>query len=204
MKTCLSALIVSCFLFSAPAWSIPYLEIGDAGETLAAAQAVGGGVTSIVGSIVNQSADMFSFYWSGGALTLDTIGSRADTQLFLFNSLGQGVWANDQADSMSYSRIVDPALAAGLYYIGLSVFDYDPRSSLGFMFPSAPFNGQFGPSNLAPLDHWARFSGHSSGEGSYVINFSSATSVPEPPMLILLATALLGMGYFTRKGGAAR
>ena len=62
------------------------LEIGDAGETLATAQAVGGNVTTIVGNIVRDNADPFSFHWNGGALTLDTVGSNADTQLFLFNS----------------------------------------------------------------------------------------------------------------------
>jgi hypothetical protein len=189
---------------STQAWSLPYLEIGDAGETLGTAQAVGSGVTTIIGNIVNQNADLFSFYWNGGALTLDTVGSSADTQLFLFNSLGQGVWANDQAEPFPSSRIVDAALAAGQYYIGLSVFDYDPYSSLGLMFPSAPFTGQFGPLNSAPLDHWAPFSGHLSGAGDYVINFSSATAVPEPPILLLLGSALLAMGYSRRRARIAR
>jgi hypothetical protein len=135
---------------------------------------------------------------------LDTVGSNADTQLFLLNSLGQGVWANDEAVPYPSSRIVDPALAAGQYYIGLSAFDYDPYSSLGVMFPSAPFTGQFGPSNSAPLDHWARFSFHTGGVGNYVINFSSATALPEPPMLILLGTALLALGYSRRGARIAR
>jgi Bacterial pre-peptidase C-terminal domain len=204
MKSTLSALIVSCVLLSTRAWSIPYAEIGDVGETLGTAQAVSGGVTTIVGDIVRDNADLFSFYWNGGALTLDTAGSSADTQLFLFNAFGQGVWANDEAVPFPSSRIVDAALAAGQYFIGLSMFDFDPYSNLGAMFPSAPFTGQFGPSNLAPLDHWARFSPHLGAAGSYVINFSSPTAVPEPPMLILIGTALLALGFSRRRALVAR
>ena len=181
-------------LAAASAGASPYFEAGDAGQSLLSAQAVGAGVDVIHGNVGSSTADMFSFYWAGGAFEMNTFGSTADTQLFLFNAAGQGVWANDQASAgVSASQIIDPALAAGLYYVGVSVFDYDPYSSLGAMFPSAPFTGQFAAQNAGVLDHWAPFSGHMSATGDYVINFSAATSgeLPEPPTLAVMAVAAL-------------
>jgi hypothetical protein len=198
MKTWSSALAAATTLVASSAWAMPYFELGDAGQSLTDAQAVGAGVDVIHGTVGLNTADLFSFRWGGGAFTVDTFGSIADTQLFLFNAAGQGVWANDQAGGTNASQIIDPSLAAGQYFIGISVFDYDPFSSAGAMFPSAPFNGQFGPLNAAPLDHWATFSGHGSGGGDYVINFSAPTAVPEPPMLAVFGIALAALGLARR------
>lgn len=188
-------------LAASAAGASPYTEVGDAGETLSGAQFIGAGVDVIHGNMGAASADLYAFSWAGGAFTVDTFGSVADTQLFLFNAAGQGVWANDQADaSTSDSRITDPALAAGLYYIGVSVFDYDPFSTAGPMFPSAPFVGQFGPSNSGTLDHWALFSHHPASVGEYVIHFSAPTgAVAEPGTLALLGLGLATAGAASRR-----
>jgi len=130
---------------------------------------------------------------------LDTFGSTADTQLFLFDSIGRGVWANDEAPGVPNSSIIAaPVLAAGQYFIGLSGFDYDPYSGVGVMFPSAPFTGQFGPSNLASLDHWAKYSGHHGLAGHYVINFN-AISVAEPSALVLFGLMFGALALTYRK-----
>ncbi|HTE41773.1 MAG TPA: hypothetical protein VK629_13150 [Steroidobacteraceae bacterium] len=66
MKNWLRALAVltvavSTVLASAPAWSVPYFEAGDAGQSLAGAQAVGNDVNVIDGNIALDSADLYSF-----------------------------------------------------------------------------------------------------------------------------------------------
>jgi len=193
------ALLVATTLTASTAWAIPYFEVGDAGQNLTDAQFVGGGVDVIYGNVGNNSADLFSFYWGGGAFAVNTFGSTADTQLFLFNAAGQGVWANDQAGGTSASQIIDPALGAGLYFIGISVFDYDPYSSVGAIFPSAPFSGQFGPLNDSPLDYWASYSGHSGPSGDYLVNFSAPTALPEPGTLALFAFGLAGLALTRRR-----
>ena len=200
MNTWSRAFFAATTLAASAAWATPYFEVGDAGQSLTDAQSVGGGVDVIHGNVSQTSPDLFSFYWGGGAFAVDTFGSTADTQLFLFNAAGQGVWANDQASAgTSASRIIDPALGSGKYFIGVSVFDHDPYSSVGPNFPSAPFTGQFGPSNSAPLDHWAPFSFHMSGGGDYLVNFNAPTAVPEPSMLALFGIALAALGFATRR-----
>lgn len=206
MDSWIKALTVATVLAASTAAAMPYFEVSDAGQNLSDAQSIGSGVDVIHGNVANGSADLFSFYWGGGAFTADTIGSVADTQLYLFNAAGQGVWANDQhgpapwpqSIDPSWSQIVDPALSAGQYFIGISIFDYDPYSSAGAIFPSAPFNGQFGPLNMAPLDHWAPFSWHQSAQGDYVVNFNKPTSVDEPSMLVELCIGLTALGFVTR------
>ena len=199
------ALIATCL--TSPAWATPYFEMGDDGEGLGSAQAIGVGVDVIYGSTTSFTADLYSFYWAGGALTLDTFGSATDTQLFLFNGAGQGVLGNDQASAFeSDSLIVDPALAAGQYFVGVSLFDFDPYSIEGEIFPSAPFNGLFGPSNGSPLDHWAKRSGHSVPDGSYVVHFNQPTGIPEPSTLslMLFAIVLASVRSFSSASGRHR
>lgn len=200
MRSWSRALFAATTLAASTAWATPYFEVGDAGQSLTDAQLVGGGTDVIHGNVSLTSPDLFAFYWSGGAFAVDTFGSTADTQLFLFNAAGQGVWANDQATAgTSASQIIDPALGSGQYFIGVSGFDYDPYSSVGVIFPSAPFTGQFGPLNNAPLDHWAAFSPHVSGVGDYVVNFRTPTALPEPSTLPVFAVALAALGFATRR-----
>jgi hypothetical protein len=205
MNSSFTRWVLGTTFLTSSAFATPYFEAGDAGQSLADAQLIGAGVDVIYGSVDTHSADMFSFDWLGGAFAVDTLGSIADTQLFLFNAAGQGVWANDQAASaVNWSQIIDPALAAGQYFIGISVFDYDPftsdgSSSLGALFPSSPFTAQLAPWTDLPLDHWQTFSGHSSGAGDYVINFRTPTAVPEPPLLALFGGGLATLAFATRR-----
>ena len=189
-------LTATAILFAGQAIAVPIAEVGDAGETLATAQTVGAGTTSINGGIAG-GADLFQFGWGGGAFSADTLGSGTDTQLFLFDAFGVGVWANDDHFGL-LSEITDAALSAGTYYIGISSFDYDPRDAgNNLMFPSFPFGSQFGPIDGDALDHW---SGPSFTAFEYSINFNSeTTSVPEPGTLLLLGAGLLGLGLRRRR-----
>jgi hypothetical protein len=194
-----------------------YSEVGDAGSSLATAQAVGVGITAINGSIpAIGDVDLYSFWHTGGLFTADTFtGTMLDSQLFLFDASGLGLWHNDDAaggfDGLQ-SRI-SKTLAAGPYYIGVSAFNYDPRSVGGLIFPdSTSFEpdavlGPTGPGGASPLSFWAATTGSGTlGTGLYTISLSPPTGViPEPASLIvwsLLGALGIGLGCWRRRKAA--
>jgi hypothetical protein len=175
-----NAAAVGSLLLSLTASAATYIEVGDAGETLGTAQAVGGGYTAITGSVTTSDADLFSFNWGGGDFYANTVGSTFDSQLFLFSSTGVGIQGNDDGIAFAgpaYLQI--GGLAAGAYYIGVSAYDYDPYSSGGLMFQSFPYEPLYGPLNGDPLTHWASGDGVFSS-GAYSINFQQITSNGTP------------------------
>ena len=212
--TFLSLVAGGALMFSLNASAIVFVEVGDAGESLDTAQMVGGGVTQITGN-VNGDADMFGFYWGGGSFYANTVGSTGDTQLFLFDSSGAGIWGND--DGVSFAGpayISDPALSAGTYYLGISSYDYDPYSASGVMFQSFPWEPLYGPSNgTETLTNW---DGTSFAASAYTINFqqidadgnpvgdptgtgTAPTQIPEPASIALMGLGLLGLGLQHRR-----
>ena len=191
------------FAFSYTAHATTYFEFSDAGETILTALPLPVGTTAIVGGI-STDADMYSFYWGGGMFQADTFGTAFDTQLFLFDSTGAGVWANDDAVSACCgfrSEIIDAALAAGTYFIAISAFNNDPRDgSNGLLFTSS-FFVQEGPLGSEVLASWDGSTSHEAEE--YFINFYEATSMP-PPIPVPAAVWLFGSGLLGLIGIARR
>ncbi len=103
--TALSALIAP--MSSGQAQAATFTEIGDAGETLSAAQVISTGqqpLESICGAL-SGDADLFQTLVTGGWTFLATTvgGAGFDTQLFLFDSAGMGVYWNDDSFGSSNS-----------------------------------------------------------------------------------------------------
>jgi hypothetical protein len=116
-------------------------ENGDAGSLLSTAQAIPGPVDEISGSLATlDQEDLYRVCLAGGqTFSATTVGSEiADTQLFLFDSTGHGVFGNDDnATSLQSTMPAGISLAptqSGIYYLGVSSFDDDPLSAAGPIF----------------------------------------------------------------------
>jgi Bacterial pre-peptidase C-terminal domain len=156
-------------------------ESGDAGELPAGAQDLSAeGVTQIDGSFATQTdVDMYKLCLpGGGSFSASTVGGTlVDTQLFLFDSAGLGVYGNDDDGSSRQSTL--PAghqltpQAAGEYYLAVAPFNRDPNSVAGPIFPAlAPVLAPTGPGAAQPVSGW---SGRVSGLGPYRVSVTGAS-----------------------------
>ncbi|MBD2061335.1 DVUA0089 family protein [Funiculus sociatus GB2-A5] len=174
-----------------------FTEIGNAGELLSTSQAVstqppGTPLTSILGIITaGEDIDLFQIYVNGvNPFSVTTVGTGTtiDTQLFLFNSAGIGIFGNDDDAGTPQSTIPSTLLSAGVYYLAISTFGDSPISAGGEIFPS-PLLGVQGPTGAggaSPLSAWFRDS-FDDNIGTYTINLTGAefttgsTPVPYEP-----------------------
>jgi hypothetical protein len=179
-------------------------EIGDAGDLRATANDMGAApVTTIMGSFTDASdADVYRICLTNGtSFSATTVGATTlDTQMFLFDSQGYGIYANDDSGGTRGSLL--PAQhrfsprAGGEYFLGISSFNRDPQSSQGeifqdnfsrMLYPDAIVDAQgFGAAE--PLSGWA---GRASGPpGTYRITLTGTKACDStPPTVDLRAPA---------------
>jgi hypothetical protein len=163
-----------------------HVEIGDAGELPASAQMLNAGpVSSIQGTLGTGDRDMFIFNTAGGtfsATVVAPISADGDSQLFLFDSTGRGIFANDDYLVLSGPSRITADLAAGQYFLAISSFDDDPINGPLFtdlIFPTFPADelmqvGPFVPGG-PPISGWNDLG----GDGfSYTINLTNAFGAP--------------------------
>lgn len=169
-------------------------ESGDAGDVPATAQDLTAeGVVQIDGHIGGATdVDMYKLCLPGaGTFSASTVGGTLfDTQLFLFNAGGLGVYANDDHEAFRQSTL--PAghpltpQAAGEYYLAVAPFNRDPSSPGGPIFPiRGAVLPPTGPGAAQPVSAW---SGAQSAGGPYRVTVTGATcAAPDttPPTIDL-------------------
>ncbi len=168
-------------------------------------------LTAITGSLTgNPDADMYRIYIPTPTLFSATTvgGATFDTQLFLFDSAGFGVLANDDTASPLSLRSTLPTgnalVGAGYYFLLITAFDRDPTSSTGLIFPNSPTTGVYGPTGPGGANPITGYSGTGiSGNNAYTITLTGAdfapSSVPEPMSITLLGGVACLAGYAFRR-----
>jgi hypothetical protein len=149
-------------------------EQGDAGDLPATAQDLTQpDVRTISGQLSDgNDVDLFRICLSGGqTFSATTVGlTDVDTQLFLFDANGYGIYAHDDGTTRQSTLPANNALtpqAPGTYILGISPYDRDPQSADGNIFANiasvAPANGRGAG---APVESWA---GVPRDSGAYTI-----------------------------------
>jgi hypothetical protein len=204
------ALAAAALLLFAP-MAAAAAETGDAGDLLPGAQDLTpGGVTQIDGNFANSSdVDLYRLCLpGGGSFSASTVGgSLVDTQLFLFESSGRGVYGNDDDGSSRQSTLPagDPLTpqAAGEYYLAVAPYNRDPNSDAGPIFASlGPVLAPTGIGGGQPVSGW---SGRVSGMGPYrvVVTGASCVAPDSTPPTIDLRTPFDGAEYLLDEDVAA-
>jgi Bacterial Ig-like domain (group 3) len=203
IRTAACAVIAVLALALAPG-AFAASELGDAGELRETANDMGAGpVTEIQGSFTDAAdVDLYRVCLSDGeSFSASTIGATTlDTQIFLLDSQGYGIYANDDSSgsrgSLLPARHRFSPRAGGEFFLGLSAFNRDPQSSQGEIFPNS-FNRTIYPDSIVdaagfggrePLAGWA---GRASGPpGTYRITLTGTTGCDStPPAVDLRAPA---------------
>ncbi|MBW4442027.1 MAG: filamentous hemagglutinin N-terminal domain-containing protein [Plectolyngbya sp. WJT66-NPBG17] len=189
----------------------PATEVGDAGQLVNTAQPVnpsadGTPVNAISGNLDNPNdVDLYQLTLTQGvpfrATTVN--GSQLNTQLFLFDSNGFGLFNSDNSPVTSQRSV--PSLPAykpiiptdsGTYYLGISSYPNEPLSSQGpiFAFPAST------PTQL-PLSRWNN-AGTDRGSYTIVLNTQTPLQVQLGRTLALVGGNInLQNGYLQAPGG---
>jgi hypothetical protein len=161
-------------------------EEGDAGNLPATAQDLSAGVDTITGTVAGSSdIDMYRVCLDGGgSFSASSVGgTTVDTQLFLFDSAGHGVYANDdERDGVVQSVL--PAghpltpRAHGEYFLAVGPYNFDPLGGGQPIFgPGTGVVGPTGPGGGQPVTGWG---GRPGGPGPYTLVLTGAQCAPAP------------------------
>ena len=158
----------------------PWEEQDDAGDVPSIAQMpIGeGSLSGIVGWIDGSDADMYAIDICdvGTFSATARVFTAFDTQLFLFNSDGIGVAANDDSGGTLQSTVTNRWVTMpGLHYLAITRYNRDPVDEAGqLIFPSTPFADEHtntGPGGANPVFGWL---GTTSGVSQYTISLGGA------------------------------
>lgn len=201
-------------LYTGNAQAATFTESSDAGETLNTAQVIplGTPLEFISGTLAGD-ADIFKIFLTGNQTFSATTRNAetdqipindlldistdlvADPQLFLFDSSGRGIYANnDNFGSLQPTLLSGNSspIKSGFYYLAISGSGYDAVSNAERIFPDALSN-QVLPTALDSKLAITGFAGTSSSSGRYTIAVTGVQTVPEPTSVLgILSLATWG------------
>ncbi len=161
---------------------------GDAGELPGSEQAPSGSgpLASIGGSLDGSDTDMFAIDICepanfGASTTNSTTGTAIDTQLWLFNTDGTGIVANDDSPTAGegtrsrLSSAFTGSLATGRYLLAISRYNRDPvDSNAALIWLNTPFNTERTPDGPGAANAVASWTGTITGNAAYKIDLTGA------------------------------
>jgi hypothetical protein len=208
--------VAALALISTPVLAVPWIEVGDAGETVATAQSTTEPVTSISGSLyanpngpgqldyvdiyqIAVGAPIYLRISSGTGFALDAIN---DPVLYLFDQDGRAIVMNDDdglPGTNGTQSTISPLNATylpGFYYVAIAFAGLEPLNLAGLSLFDA--FGSFGVLSSDPLASWigAPLSPNVDIPGGYTLTLNT---VPVSSGLLLLVPGLLGLGAIRRK-----
>lgn len=213
--------LLSLLLMGRPSHAATFTEISDAGNLPATAQITAGAgfLTEIDGKLSPADGDGQDMYLihidGGGTFSATTVGGASfDTELFLFDANGKGVYANDDASgdfapSMLRAYTSLTPITPGDYYLAITQCCSAPVSNDGQIFTIAGPNhralsGPTGAGGALPVTGYAGGFVQTPGGGAYQIFLTGAyasivtgaqvSAVPEPNVFALM---LAGLGMMT-------
>lgn len=205
------ALAVAALSAGAMAAPITYIEsVGGTGFLPGTAEVVAGGAhngLTILGNLVDgrggnppNVVDMYGFSVSqAGTYFFDTFGSDIfDPQLFLFDSIGNGLyWNNDASITPSDTQSsFATTLGAGNYFIAFSFYGVDPDDGFSPIFDTLSSNEGTALAGSGAVTRWMDAFGQTIWDRTaYNINIR----VPEPGALALSLVALGLLVGFSRR-----
>ena len=217
-------LATACLPFVGTSHGQTYTELGDAGSLPASAQVVPGvaGVTytSITGATTATSAIYDSDMYQITIATAETFtasttafvagSNNFDDQLFLFNSSGVGVLANDDNASGGEEASLSTGttlLAPGNYYLLIAGSGNYPVDSTGtLIFPNytdgtTDPTGTYAAKSTLPI---TAYTGNTNEGGKYVIALTVVpAAVPEPGTYLFLCAGAAGLALAARSRRSA-
>jgi len=164
------------------------------GELLSTAAVVSTGpgepLNSISGNLLSaEDVDLYQIYLTGeGTFSATTIdGSSVDTQLFLFDADGLGLYGNDdnrRACDCSQSTLPGSApltpTTPGIYYLGINVDGVNPVSESGEIFAAATRRNNLleptGAGSALPLVGWEKVEEDEPGDYTITLTGVEAAS----------------------------
>jgi hypothetical protein len=239
MKTKISTLAIGLFAMAIPMMAAPaqlsqifpelnvtYAEVFDAGQSISGGSyqvPTGGGgnpLTQISGSILNTSdADIFQIAiaspaaFSATTVNALTTGNGIDTVLWLFNSSGVGVIANDDAPGNTLQSTLSAFIGSGgVFYLAISLSGNEPvnfANQLMFASNGGDPTAVRGPAGGVPGSQ-SGFDpsgvGFGAFTGNYQIDLLGASVVPEPSVVatFILGSLVSGAVFFARRRRAGR
>jgi hypothetical protein len=202
---------------------VTHNESGDAGDGVGGAAQIAGTNPGDVLGVINGATDSASQDFvdayriqitDPGAFFATTDGSSFDTMLYLFDTAGNGLLANDDTSGVVFQSTLVGAsddgtgisVGLGTYILAVTGFQMDPVDLLGqaiFDIPIGSLTEVSGPDGAgggSPLSAWQDNTVlGGAATGSYSITLRGVGVVPTPGVVGIAGAAGLSMGMRRRR-----